>query len=74
MIIDSAAAVKLINRYFSNIQIMKTKKIELDVDFIGGHTSLTKEEEKTISEYIRKNKSKKTKKLSHKAKTVKQLS
>jgi hypothetical protein len=49
MIIDSAAAVKLINRYFSNIQIMKTKKIELDVDFIGGQTSLTKEEEKTIS-------------------------
>jgi hypothetical protein len=28
---------------------MKTKKIELDVDFIGGQTSLTKEEEKTIS-------------------------
>ena len=38
---------------------MKTKKVELDVDFIGGQTSLTKEEEKTISEYIKKNKSKK---------------
>ena len=42
---------------------MKTKKIELDVDFIGGQTSLTKEEEKTISEFIKKNKSKKTKRL-----------
>jgi hypothetical protein len=42
---------------------MKTKKIELDVDFIGGKTSLTKEEEKTISEFIIKNKSKKTKRL-----------
>ena len=52
---------------------MKTKKIELDVDFIGGQTYLTKEEEKTISEYIKKSKSKKTKKASHKTKTVKQL-
>lgn len=52
---------------------MKTKKIELDVDFIGGQTSLTKEEEKTISEFIKKNKSKKTKKTSYKTKTVKQL-
>ena len=52
---------------------MKTKKIELDVDFIGGQTSLTKEEEKTISEFIKKNKSKKTKKTSQKTKTVKQL-
>ena len=52
---------------------MKTKKLELDVDFIGGQTSLTKEEEKTISEFIKKNKSKKTKKTSHKTKTVNQL-
>jgi hypothetical protein len=52
---------------------MKTKKVELDVDFIGGQTSLTQEEEKIIREYIKKNKSKKTKKTSHKAKTVKQL-
>ena len=73
MIIDSTAALKLINRYFSNIWIMKTKKIELDVDFIGGQTSLTKEEEKTISDYIKKNKSKKTKKTSHKTKAHKQL-
>jgi hypothetical protein len=42
---------------------MKTKKVELDVDFIGGQTSLTKEEEKTISEYFKKSKSKKQKSL-----------
>jgi hypothetical protein len=52
---------------------MKTKKIELDVDFIGGQTSLTKEEEKVISDFIRKSKSKKTKSLSLKTKTAKQL-
>ena len=52
---------------------MKTKKIELDVDFIGGQTSLTKEEEKTISDFFKKNKTKKTKRSSLKTKTVKQL-
>lgn len=52
---------------------MKTKKVELEVDFIGGQTSLTKEEEKTISEFIKKNKSKKVKSLSLKTKTVRQL-
>ena len=52
---------------------MKTRKIELNVDFIGGQNSLTKEEEKTISEYIQKNKSKKNNKSSSKTKTVKQL-
>ena len=41
---------------------MKTKrnKKELDVDFIGGQESLTKEEEKNISEYFHKNKQRKT--------------
>ena len=52
---------------------MKTKKVELDVDYIGGQTSLNKEEERTISEYFRKSKAKKTKRTSHKTKTVKQL-
>jgi hypothetical protein len=52
---------------------MKTKKVELDVDFIGGQTSLTKEEEKTISDFIKRNKSKKVKSLSRKSKTTKQL-
>ena len=52
---------------------MKTKKVELDVDFIGGQTSLTIEEEKVISDFIKKNKSKKTKRSSTKTKTVKQV-
>ena len=52
---------------------MKTKKIELDVDFIGGQTSLTKEEEIAISDFIKKNKSKKAKSHSFKTKTAKQL-
>jgi hypothetical protein len=45
---------------------MKTKKVELDVDFIGGQTSLTKEEEKAISDFIKKNKSKKARSLINK--------
>ena len=32
---------------------MKNKTKELDVDFIGGQGSLTKDEEKRISEYIK---------------------
>lgn len=36
---------------------MKTKKNkkELDVDFIGGQEPLTKEEEKKLSEYFKRN-------------------
>jgi predicted polyphosphate/ATP-dependent NAD kinase len=37
---------------------MKTRKKELDVDFIGGSGPLTKEEEKRISDIIRSRKSK----------------
>jgi hypothetical protein len=38
---------------------MKTKRIELDVDFIGSQPStLTKDEERAISNYIRSHKSK----------------
>lgn len=37
---------------------MKKKNIELDVDFIGGHGSLTKADELAISEFIRKDKEK----------------
>jgi hypothetical protein len=51
---------------------MKTKKVELDVDFIGGQASLTKEEEKAISDFIKKNKSIKAKSPAPK-KTAKQL-
>ena len=41
---------------------MKTKKNkkELDVDFIGGQEPLTKEEEKKLSEYFKRNKRRKT--------------
>ena len=35
---------------------MKNKPSELDVDFIGGEGPLTKDEEKTISDFIRKQK------------------
>ena len=37
---------------------MKTKKKELDVDFIGGSGSMTKEEEKRISDIIKSRKAK----------------
>jgi hypothetical protein len=37
---------------------MKTRKKELDVDFIGGSGLLTKEEEKRISDIIKSRKSK----------------
>jgi hypothetical protein len=52
---------------------MKTKKIELDVDFIGEQTALTKEEEMAISAFIKKNKTKKSKRSSSKTKPAKQL-
>lgn len=39
---------------------MKTRKNELDVDFIGGTGPLTKDEEKRISEVIKMLKSKKS--------------
>ncbi len=37
---------------------MKSKKKELDVDFIGGSEPLTREEEKRISDIIRSHKTK----------------
>ena len=37
---------------------MKNKKTDLDVDFIGGPESLTKEEEQAISAFIKTNKEK----------------
>ena len=37
---------------------MKTRKNELDVDFIGGEGPLTKEQEKLISEFIKSHKAK----------------
>jgi hypothetical protein len=37
---------------------MKNKKLELDVDFIGGQVPLTRDEEIAISNYIREYKEK----------------
>jgi len=38
---------------------MKTRKNELDVDFIGGEGPLTKEQEKLISYFIKSRKARK---------------
>jgi hypothetical protein len=35
---------------------MKTKKAELDVDFIGGQTALTAAEEKALSDFFKQRK------------------
>ena len=35
---------------------MNTKKIELDVDFIGGQGSLTREEENALSDFFKQRK------------------
>ena len=35
---------------------MKAKKIELDVDFIGGQEPLTAEEEKALSDFFKRRK------------------
>ena len=39
---------------------MKTKKIELDVDFIGGQSSLTVAEEKALSNFFKQRKTSST--------------
>lgn len=39
---------------------MKNKQKELDVDFIGGQGPMTKEEELTITEFIRADKEKRS--------------
>ena len=41
---------------------IKSKKAELDTDFIGGTTPLTKEEERAISEFLRSRRERPTKK------------
>jgi hypothetical protein len=43
---------------------MKTNKIDLDLDFIGGQGSLTKTEEKELSDFF------KSRKLSARTKTI----
>jgi len=50
---------------------MKTKNIELDVDYIGGQEPLTIEEEKAISDFIRRKKLLKSKRIQHPTKLPK---
>ena len=50
---------------------MKSKNIELDVDFIGGQGPLTKAEEIAISNYIKAQKAKNLKKQSTEKQTNK---
>jgi hypothetical protein len=50
---------------------MKQNKNELNVDFIGGLGPLTKEEEKSISEFIKASKERRQKQITRqKARTV----
>jgi hypothetical protein len=52
---------------------MKTKKIELDVDFIGGDKPLTAKEEKELSTYFKNAKQKARKSILHVPKKRKSL-
>lgn len=52
---------------------MKTKKIELEVDFIGGDKPLTAKEEKELSDYFKKTKLKSRKSILQVAKKKKSL-
>lgn len=53
---------------------MKTKKIELDIEFIGSQSPLTKAEENLISEYFSKRRKKVTISRSSKKPTVRRSS
>ena len=50
---------------------MKTKKIDLDVDYIGGQGSLTDDEEKALSEFFSQSKKTSNKAGNKKYKPVK---
>lgn len=50
---------------------MKTRKIELDVDVIGGQGPLTEKEEKELSEFFSQSKSTKNKTVTKSPKTTK---
>jgi hypothetical protein len=52
---------------------MKTKKTELDVDFIGGQGSLTIAEEKALSDFLKNRKTIIKKTISSKLKSVKRI-
>lgn len=50
---------------------MKTKKIELDVDFIGGQSSLTLAEEKALSDFFKQRKTSSKTKIKKRLKSSK---
>ena len=50
---------------------MKTKKTELDVDFIGGQGSMTISEEKALSDFLKKRKAISKKSIDNKSKNDK---
>lgn len=52
---------------------MKAKKIELDVDFIGGQGSLTIAEERALSDFLKNRKTKIKKTISSKSKSDKRI-
>jgi hypothetical protein len=52
---------------------MKTKKTELDVDFIGGQGSLTIAEEKALSDFLKNRKTNIKKTISSKLKNIKRI-
>jgi hypothetical protein len=52
---------------------MKTKKVELNVDIIGGQGSLTIAEEKVLTDYLKKHKTNIKKTFSSKLKSVKRI-
>jgi len=56
MIIETQAALKLIDRYLKKPIKMRTKKKDLEVDFIGSQEPLTSSEEEALSEFFKKRK------------------
>jgi hypothetical protein len=50
---------------------MKTKKLELDVDVMGGQGPLTEKEEQALSEFFKQRKDTKNKAVSKRPKTAK---
>jgi len=65
--------MQLLNLLISTLKIikMKAKNIELDVDFIGEQEPLTTEEKKAISDFFRRNKLLKSKKVHRPIRLVK---
>jgi hypothetical protein len=52
---------------------MKTKKVELDVDFISGQGSLTIAEEKALSDFLKKRMAISKRTIDNKSKNVKRI-